>query len=235
VGQFQLACLPGTAQRRAAAALTERVVAAARDGGLESLQYADLLPDGHGWLSVLQDHGFERLRSERSFKVAYADAWTRVVRLYEKHRGHVPPSWRSDPIRAHPPDVILDLIAPYRLLRPEEVRHYWRDITPGGFDLDLSCILFNGPRPFAAFLARRLGDALYIDVQVVEEPNPRLRSLADVCQLHHSAQRVAPGGPIRWIHFRSGQSEHPQTANLALRMGGRELAIQHVCSRRLRD
>ena len=86
-----------------------------------------------------------------------------------------------------------------------------------------------------AFLARRLGDVLYIDVQVVEEPNPRLRSLAAVCQLHHGAQRVASGGPIRWIHFRSGQSEHRQTANLALRMGGRELATQHVFARRLRD
>lgn len=234
-GRFQVACQPGTAQVAAAAALVERVVAVASDGGLESLQYADLLADGHIWLAVLQAQRFERLRSERSFEIAYADAWRRVERLYEKHRAQVPPSWRSEPIRAHQPEVILDLIAPYRLLPPEEVRHYWQATTPGGFDLDMSGILFNGARPFAAFLARRLAEVLHIDVQVVEEPNARLRSLADVCQLHHGAQRVAPGGPIRWLHFRSGQTEHRQTANLALRMGGRELATQHVFARRLRD
>jgi hypothetical protein len=52
--------------------------------------------------------------------------------------------------------------------------------------------------------------------------------------LHHGARLVAPGGPIRWIHLRSGETEHHQTANLALRMGGRELPSQHVLGRRLK-
>lgn len=234
LGRFHLACLPGSAQRDAAVVLVQRLLALAREGEWECVQYADLLPDGHVWLEVLQTQGFERIRSERSFEVAYADAWTRVMRLYERHQAHVPANWRSASIREHQPEVIMELIAPYRLLPPEEVRHYWRDTTPGGFDLDMSCILFAGERPFGAFLARRLSDILYVDVQVVAEANPRLRSLADVCQLYHGARLVAPGGPVRWIHLRSGEMEHRQTANLALRMGGRELSAQHVLGRRLK-
>jgi hypothetical protein len=102
-----------------------------------------------------------------------------------------------------------------------------------GFDLETSCILFDEDRLFGAFLARRLVDVLYVDVQVVGESNLRLRSLADLCMLYHGANLVPPGGPIQWIRFRSGQSEHRQTANLALRMGGRELPRMHVFGKRL--
>lgn len=234
LGQFQLACLPGSAQRDTALALVRRVLALARESGWERVHYADLLPDGHAWLPVLQAQGFERVRSERSFEISFETAWTRVTSLYERHKVHIPAYWRSASIREYQPEVILDLIAPHRLMPAEEVRHYWRETTSGGFDLDMSCILFSGERPFGAFLARRLSDVLYVDVQVVLEENPRLRSLADVCQLYHGAQLVAPGGPVRSIRLRSGETEHRQTANLALRMGGRELPSQHVLGRQLK-
>jgi hypothetical protein len=234
LGQFRLACQPGLAQSDTAALLIQRVLNLARDAGWQFIQYADLLPDAHPWVPILQAQDFERFRSERSFEVAYDLAWTRVMKLYERHRARVPENWRTASIREHQPEAILDLISPFRLLPAEEVRHYWRNTTPGGFDLDMSCILFADERPFGAFLARRLSDILYVDVQVVVEENPRLRSLADVCQLHHGASLVAPGGPIRWIQLRSGETEHRQTANLALRMAGRELPSQHVLGRRLK-
>ena len=82
-------------------------------------------------------------------------------------------------------------------------------------------------------MLRRTGDLLYIDVQVVREANPRLRSLGDLCVLYHSAQRVAPGGAVQRIQFRSGETEHRQTANLALRMGGRELPRHCVYGKKL--
>ena len=78
-----------------------------------------------------------------------------------------------------------------------------------------------------------MGEVIYIDVQVVRQSNPRLRSLGDLCLLYHDAQRVGPDGPIRWIQFRSGETEHRQTANLALRMGGPELAPRHLYARML--
>lgn len=233
IGRFQLACQPGATRAPVAGLLIEGLAECARRAGVETLHYADLLPDDHEWAQVLRGQRFERLRSERSFVVAYQDAWTRVIRLHEKHQSAIPSAWRTDPIAQHPPELILDLIAPHRLMPPAEVRNYWRADVAAGFDLDLSCILFDGERPFGAFLARRMGEVIYIDVQVVRQSNPRLRSLGDLCLLYHDAQRVGPDGPIRWIQFRSGETEHRQTANLALRMGGRELAPRHLYARKL--
>ena len=233
IARFRLACQPGVDRAALAGRLIERLTEGARLMGLQTLEYAELLAADHEWAEVLGGYGFERSRSERSFEVAYRDAWTRVMRLRQKHGGKVPSGWRTDAIGQHPPDVILDLIAPYRLMPPAEICRYWRADTAGGFDRELSCILFDGERPFGAFLARLLGETIYIDVQVVHEANPRLRSLADLCLLYHDAQRVPPDGPIRHIQFRSGTLEHRQTANLALRMRGREVARRHVFSRGL--
>ena len=117
------------------------------------------------------------------------------------------------------------------MLFRSEVRNYWRADSQFGFELDLSCLLFDGERPFGAFLMRRMGEGLYIEVQVVRETNPRLRSLGDLLMLYHDARRVAADGPIRRLWFRSGQAEHRQTANLALRMGGRELSRCHLMAK----
>ena len=234
-GRFQLALQPGAAQTDALAALLEAVVAATREFGLQTVQYAELIPDGAPWVNVLQAQGFERVRSERSFEIAYRDAWMRTMRLYERHRAAIPSTWRSDPIRNHKPEEILELAAPHRLLPPDELRYYWQGPTRAGFDLDMSCILFDGQRPFGTFLARHPGDVLYIDVQVVQEPNPRLRSLGDLCLLYHGASRVPPSASVTWLRFRSGESEHRQTANLAIRMGGRELGRMHMFARTLRS
>ena len=239
IGRFQLACQPGLAPAEATTGLIEAVLAAAREAGLETLQYADLLPDGSGWLNVLQAQGFERVRSERSFEIAYADAWRRVMQLHQKHGSRIPADWRAEPIRDLSPETALEVIGSHRLLPPAEIRAYWQKNSPIGFTLDLSCILFDGERPFGAFLARRMGEVFYVDVQVVQEPNPRLRSLGDLFMmyrmfmLHQDAQRAGRDVPIRWLRFRSGQTEHQQTANLALRMGGRELARVHVLARPL--
>lgn len=233
VGRFQLACQPGANRAAVAGALIEAVTDGARRAGMASVQYADLLSAEHEWTEVLRAHGFARLRSERSFEVAYRAAWTRVMRLHQKHRADIPAGWRTDPIRLHPPELILDVIAPHRLLTPAEVRRFWQDQTPGGFDLENSCILFEGPRPFGVFLLRRPGEIAYIDVQVVQEPNPLRRSLGDLCLLYHGVQQLGPEGPLRWLRFRSGEIEHRQTANLALRMGGRELPPRHVLAKKL--
>ena len=235
VGRFQLACPPGTGQAEAVAGLVEQVVAAAKQSGCESVQYGELLPEGHALVPLLQAQGLERLRSERFFELDFDVAWDRVSQMHARLGSLFPTSWRLESIRAHPPEIILELIAPFRLLPPEEVRHYWQATTVGGFDLDCSNILFDGDRPFAVFLVRRLSKVFYIDVQVVEASNARLRSLADLCQVHYAMQQARANGPMRLVQFRSGQEEHRQTANLALRMGGRELATQHVLARRLRS
>jgi hypothetical protein len=233
VGRFQLACQPGVARSVVAGPLMDSLSSSARRAGMEALQFANLLTDDNEWFGILRTHGFEPLHSERSFEVFYRDAWTRVMALHQKHGSRIPSSWRSEPIRDHPPETALDLIAPHRLILPFELRNYWRADSQFGFDLDLSCILFDGSRPSGAFLIRRMGDGLCIDAQVVREANPRRRSYGDLLMLYHAAQRVAPDGPVRRIWFRSGQAEHRQTANLAFRMGGRELARCHLLAKAL--
>jgi hypothetical protein len=167
--------------------------------------------------------------------VPACNIWDRITQLYRKYRSEIPAGWRTDPIRLHAPEVILDLIAPHRLLPPEEVRHAWQATASLGFDLDRSCILFDRERAFGAFLARTVGDVLYVEVQVIHEPNPRLRSLGDICMIHHDTAYLTREGPIHWVQFRSGAAEHRQTANLALRMGGRELPPRHVFSLSIRQ
>ena len=233
IGRFQLACQPGLALTDVPASLAAGVLTAARESGLSALHYADLLPDGHVWVELLQQLGFERVRSERCFETDVWNTWMRINRLYERHKTSIPPGWHTDPIREHGPEVILDLIAPHRLLTPDEVRYCWQISAAAGFDPEMSCILFDGERPFGAFLARLPADVLFVDVQVVTEPNPRLRSLADLCLVYHLVRRVRPEGPIHFVRFRCGETEHRQTANLALRMGGRELGRMHVFGKRL--
>ncbi|MGD0262229.1 MAG: hypothetical protein ABSD29_20880 [Verrucomicrobiota bacterium] len=233
VGRFQLACQPGVARAGVARLLIDSLAECAHRAGMATIQCANLLTDDNEWFGILRSHGFECLHSERSFEVSYRDAWTRVMQLHQKHRSQIPAGWRTEAIRHHPPETALELIAPHRLMPPAEIRNYWRVNSQFGFELDLSCILFDGERPFGAFLLRRMGEGLYIDVQVVRETNPRLRSLGDLFMLYHDAQRVAADGPIRWLWFRSGATEHRQTANLALRMGGRELARCHLLAKAL--
>ena len=221
------------AQPQSILPLVEAVLAAGRQAGLETVQYAELLPHESRWSKILELAGFERGRAERFFEIAYADAWQRTMRLHAKHRAEIPPQWRTDSIRGHRPQTILDLVAPHRLLPPEDLLRYWEVTATGGFDLDLSCILFDAEHAFGTFLVRRLPEGLFVDVQVVKEPNRLRRSLGDLCLLYHDASRVAPGGAIRWIRFRSGELEHRQTGNLALRMGGRELPRRHLFARPL--
>ena len=233
VARFRLAGQPGANRAAVAGRLLERLAQVGQEVGLQRLEYADLLAADHEWAEVLRGQGFEKLRSERYFEVPFPNIWTRVTQLYRRYRPEIPAGWRTDPIRLHPPEVILDLIAPHRLLPPEEVRHAWQATATMGFDLDRSCILFDRERAFGAFLARTLGDVLYVDVQVIHEPNRRLRSLGDICMLFHNYPYLSKEGPIHRVQFRSGATEHRQTANLALRMGGQELPPRHVFSRRL--
>lgn len=234
VGRFHVACRSGNPDREAMTCLIAGVISVARDAGMEIIQYSELLPDESAWLGLLGAQGFKRLRSERFFEIAYRNAWKRTMLLYERHRAEIPSTWRTEPIRNYGPEEVMELALPHRLLPPEDVRHYWQATTPGGFDLELSCILFDEERPFGTFLVRRMGEGLFIDVQIVKEPNPRRRSLGDLCLLYHDASRVPADGPIQWIRFRSGENEHRQTANLAVRMGGRELPRRHVYARDLR-
>jgi hypothetical protein len=233
VGRFQLASPPGTIRDDVCSRLTEHVLQRARIAGLASLQYGELLPDKNERIEFLARQGFTLLHSERFFEVQGQQAWTRTVEAFEKYQSRIPSAWRTESIRHHPPETVLELIAPYRLMPPEELRHFWTADSALGFELDLSSTLFDGPRPIGTFLTRRVRNALCIDVRVVQAENRLLRSLGNVCLLYHVAQRRCPNQGIDVLQFRGGATEHLETANLAMRMEGRELPPRHVFSRPL--
>jgi hypothetical protein len=233
-GRFQLACSPGILRDEVCSLLIERVSQRARIAGKESLQYGELLADKSEWIELLARQGFMRLRSERFFEVSAVQSWTRTVETFEKYKSKIPPGWRTESIRQHAPETIFDLIAPYRLMPPGELRDYWRADSAFGFELDLSSTLFDGPRPIGTFLTRKVRDTLCVDVRVVQAENRMLRSLGNVCLLYHVAKRWRPDGGINQLQFRGGTTEHRETANLAMRMDGRELPPRHIFSRCLK-
>ncbi|MGC3958070.1 MAG: hypothetical protein QM813_09070 [Verrucomicrobiota bacterium] len=229
--RFHLACLPGVAPESIAKQLIDHATETASAAGISKLLYAELLADTNPRSALLQANRFEVMRSERFFQIATEDAMARVRELLHKHADRIPAQWHTAPIRQHPPEVVLELIAPFRLLSPDEVRSQWAAGAFGGLDPDLSVILFDGTKPIGTVLTRRKGDRLYYDVRVVQHENPRLRALANLYIFKANVELYDPANPVRWLEFRGGETEHRETANLAFRMGGTELPPRHVWAR----
>jgi len=232
---FRLAVQPGSTARVAACSqLIRQIAECGRALGIGKIQYADLLPDNSEWVPLLKDNGFLILHSERFFEVSSRESLARTMKIAEHMRDKFPPTWRTESIRHHPPETILDFIEPTHLMPADEVRERWRDDCPYGFEMDLSAILFDGARPVGVFLMRRILDMLYIDVRMVQTGNRLLNSLGNVALLRHTAVTSGPGqSDINWLQFRGGEIQHRETANLALRMGGNELPSRHIFIRTL--
>jgi hypothetical protein len=229
---FRLAAQPGaTLRAEACGLLIDHLSECSRVFGIKTIHYGDLLADDNEWGAILKRHGFTCLRSERFFEVSTQQAWTRIMELFEKHGNRIPATWRTESIRHHAPESILAFVEPYRLMPPEEIRERWRADCPSGFELDLSSILFDGTLPIGISLLRHVQDTLCVDVRVVQAENRLLNSLGNAALLHHTAKLHGPVGIARRLQFRGGEVEHRETANLALRMGGRELPSRHVFSK----
>jgi hypothetical protein len=232
---FRLAFQPGSAARLAAGnGLVRQVAECARTLGIRNIRYADLLLDSSECVPLLKENGFVVLHSERFFEVSSQVSWARTMEIAERMRDKFPPAWRTESIRHHRPESILNFIEPYHLMPADEVRDRWRDDCPYGFELDLSAILFDDARPVGAFLVRRKVEVLCVDVRVVQTANRLLNSLGNVALLRHTAVTYgSTRSDINRLQFRGGESEHRETANLALRMGGSELPPRHTFARNL--
>jgi len=228
VGCFQLASPPGSIRSEACDLLIDHLLEVARISGQKSLQYGELLADTSEWIALLKRHGFEQLRSERFFELTGPQSWTRTMETFEKYKASIPSGWHTKSIRHQTPEIIFDLIQPYRLMPLSELQDYWREDSALGFELDLSSILFDGARPIGTLLARQVQDALCVDVRVVRVENKLLSALGNILLFYHMAARKKPGGTIRRLQFRAGATEHRETASLALRMGGHEMPSRHI-------
>jgi hypothetical protein len=230
---FRIACQPGISRSTVASLLMERLEKWGSSHGAELFRFADLLPDDDEWCPFLKNGGFYPLRSERFFQVSYDHAYRRVMALVNRCQTDIPKAWRTEMIRNHSPGMVVNLVTQHRLLPVAELQQYWRADMPFGFDIDMSCILFDDQEVIGTLLIRRGYNVFVLDVRVVTCQNPYLRALGNICLFHHVAKRVAPGGSIQWLEFRGGEMEHVETANLAIRMGGREMAERRVWGKKL--
>jgi hypothetical protein len=234
IALFRVVCQPGVPRTVVSGPLIGQLEEWGRSNNADLLQCADLLPDEDEWSVILMRHGFHCVRSERFFQVPYHLAHNRVTTSAKRHQKDIPGTWRTESIRHHPPERVLNLVVQYRLLPPAELLDHWRTDLPFGFDLDMSSILLDGKEPIGTLLVRRIPNAFVVDVRVVICQNPRLRALGNLCLFCHISRRIAADGPIHWLEFRGGEAEHLETANLAIRMGGREVAQRRVLGKKLR-
>lgn len=232
--RFHLVFQPGIDPNQYAPHLIEAAASTARAAGLSHLVYGDLVTDDDPRAALLRANGFTVLRSERFFRVDAVVGEKRALDLTQKFAPIIPQNWRTDSIRNHSPETILELLEPHRLMMPEEIRRHWRAEAVHGFEPDMSSILFEDQKPFGTLLVRRVGEVLSFDVRVVNHPNRLLRGIANLLLLRHCAQHYdRERFPLRWLVFRGGEVEHRETANIAFRTGGEEIAPRRVFARPL--
>jgi ribosomal protein S18 acetylase RimI-like enzyme len=226
--RFHLAFQPGVDRRGLARLLIDEAANTARSAGIFKLLYGELLADDDERALLLREIGFEIIRSERFFRIDAALAARRTQEFMTKFARIIPPTWRTKSIRSLSYEAVLDLIAPFRLMPPAEVQRLWQSTARNGFELDMSSLLYDGDRVFGALLIRRSGDVLTYDVRVVNHPNARLRGLANLCLFWHCLEKYDARNPVRWLQFKGGEMEHRETANVAFRMGGEEMAPRRL-------
>lgn len=227
--RFLVACKPGLVAERAAEALIPKFEALPGVSGL-ALEYGRLIAAGEDVAPWLTRHGYQTRRTERIFESPCATVYERVEAFRARHGAEIPARWRTESIKSHSPDMVWPLIAPFGLIKLEALRNDWA--TPGarGYDPEYSNILFDSETPLGVLLVRVNPVCLTIDIRVVKPITARLRALANLSMFAHIQQVVTP---TTWqvLAFRGDQIEHRETANLARRMGGQQVAVRHLYAR----
>ena len=226
--KFLLAHQPGFSMMEAASVLVPELL---------SLPELSRLPLGYGRMldadeqpaPWFEQHGFSPTLSERVMEVPGVPVYERVGAMYARFRSKLPSTWRTEPIRLHSPDIVWPLVEPYRLIKFETLAQNWLAPNSLGYDAEHSNLLFDGDQLLGALLVRTDPQCLAVDIRVVRPIPTRLRSLANLALFAH-IQRVV--GPTAWrvLAFRGDDAEHRETANLGLRMGGREVGKRHTYS-----
>lgn len=231
VVKFLIAHPPGIGTREGARELVPPLEADPRLAGRQ-LEHGCLLAEDDELAGYLAERGYEARHTERVYEAPAAAVRERVEDMLSRYRAEIPCDWRTEPIRAHPPDVVWPLLAPYRLIDPDGLREAWSASGDQGYDPEFSCILFERGSPLGALLVRANAVCLAVDVRVVKPIAPRLRALANMTLFDHIARLATPGETtLRVLAFRARELDHGETSNLAKRMGGREVAVRHIHTR----
>lgn len=229
--KFLMAHTPGLGASDASAALVPALEALPELSGVE-LRYGRLLAAEEDVAPWLVEHNYEPTCAERVFEAPSTTVYDRVQCFLARHESDMPETWHTESIRDYTPETVWPLIEPYRLIKFNALQRFW--VAPGqfGYDPEYSNILFDAETPLGALLVRNNSICLAVDVRVVNPITPRLRSLANLALFAHISRIASPTTTsIRTLAFRADENEHRETANLARRMGGREVAARHIYAR----
>lgn len=221
---FLLARQPGQDAAAAADALIPALEAFCSRAS--ELRYGRLLASDDEWAGDLARNGFQPKNTERVFEVAFPSIWNRIDRMLREKVHEFPVSWRLTPITKCPPETVWPLIAPYRLISFDDLRKLWHAPPPMGYSREYSVVLFDGNEPIGAFLTRKNDRCVAVDIRVVKAIPARLRALANVT-LMSFIHRQTHSNSLQTAVFRADELSHRETANLARRLGGKEVSRRH--------
>ncbi|WP_193212324.1 hypothetical protein [Luteolibacter marinus] len=231
VVKFLLAGPPGTDGSASWNALLAEFEADGRVAG-RRMEFARLLAEDEPAAILLAECGYEGRHTERVFEAPADAVRERVDAMLERYRPEIPAGWRTEAIRHHPPETVWPLLAPYQLIDLDSLRDSWSSPGGDGYDLAFSSVLLDGSDVLGVLLVRTNAVCLAVDVRVVSPMPPRLRALANLALFDHIARLATPErSSLRVLAFRARQQDHLETANLAKRMGGREVAVRHIYTR----
>lgn len=230
--KFALARLPGVDVGKVAEPLLKAFdTEIARSSGFMETVYFKPLAETDEWARELVHAGFTLTRPERIFEVPFATTYQRGAAMIRKFERFFPRTWRTESITECAPEVAWPLVAPHRLVTLEALKAGWNSLSADGFHGAFSSILFDGMLPIGAFLVRVNGDRIAVEVRVVNSGNSRLRALGNLALFEHIRRQIDPRS-LRVAVFRGDAKEHLETANMAFRMGGREVARRYVFSKK---
>jgi hypothetical protein len=213
-----------------APALLDACIAEAEAREYPRLRYDAAVASDQLLCAMLEARGFRCVHRVRRFQVDVSEGRARIQRMHERAAQRIPAQWRCVPLGWHRPEEIQPLVERFALMDATEFWRHWH--SPGDrFDPRTSVLLFDGEELIGAMLVRRVPGAFLVEVRAVAMENPRLRALANLALLHASSKDTRNSEDPRICIFRAGELEHRETANLALRMGGREMPAQCAMER----
>lgn len=224
--RFLLAVLPGV-ERQAAAALLNRVIEESPPAGV--LRFDSLLDPADPFHGMLLQRGFEPVHRVDDFELPVERLRPRLEAVFRRARRRMPQEWQRVPLPARSSAEVRALVVDrFRLMSPLDFEHKARG---GHFDVRSSVLLCSRGRLIGALLIVRGSDALQIAAIAVNLPPGRLRSMANLALLHGSLESRAAEEHLSCYRFQAGQHVHRQTANTALRLGGRQVASRFSLER----
>lgn len=198
----------------------------------DQLHYTDFV-DANSSLDLLLDRaGFNITYREQRFETDWKETRDRVRRTYfrlEAKKGtiHQP---KVQAIRRLDVEAALPLVVSQRLMEEAELRAMWNSPDPTILDRDTSaCLMLNG-ETIGVILCADAGDRLRVLGVIGSENFAGARRRAIPMLMEHVFSTCDSRGYQGFI-FRANVESAQQTANLALRLGGRVTGEVHRRSR----